>query len=67
MTLLQLKVLLIGLKFEARSGMKMTSKVNTYRLAASVLGYPVKARPAKAELIEGLERLVNERMELRGA
>ena len=65
MTLFQARIALIGLRFEARSGMKMTNKVNTYRMVADALGYPKKARPSKEELIQNLELAIaeTERME----
>jgi len=62
-TMLQLHVALIGLRFEAKTGMKMSGKVNTYRWVADVLGYPSKARPTKAELIANLEEFIS-RVEL---
>lgn len=65
MTLLQLKVALTGLKFEAKTGMKMTNKVNTYRWVATALGYPVKARPKVTVLIAELEALIGEYERLR--
>lgn len=60
MTLFQAKIALIGLRTEARSGMKMTSKVNTYRLVATALGYPAKARPNINQLIVELEAAIAE-------
>lgn len=58
MTLFQARIALIGLKFEAKTGMKMTGKVNTYRLVATALGYPKSARPSKETLIERLEQSI---------
>lgn len=58
MTLFQAKIALTGLKFQARTGMKMTSKVNTYRLVATALGYPAKARPSLEQLIRELEAAI---------
>jgi hypothetical protein len=55
MTLFQARIALIGLRAEVNSGLKMTNKVNTYRMVADALGYPRKARPTKQELIQGLE------------
>jgi len=60
MTLFQAKMLLTGLKFEAKTGMKMTSKVNTYRIAADILGYPKNSRPSKEQLIRELEAAIVE-------
>lgn len=44
MTLFQARLALIGLKFEAKTGMKMSSKVNTKKLVAEALGLPVKTK-----------------------
>jgi hypothetical protein len=60
MTLFQAKLALIGLRFEAKTGMKMTSKVNTYRMVATALGYPKNARPNKEQLIIELEAAIAE-------
>jgi len=60
MTLFQAKIALIALRFEAKSGMKMSSKVNTYRKVADVLGYPKNARPSKEQLIRELEAAIVE-------
>lgn len=60
MTLFQAKLALIGLRFEAKTGMKMTSKVNTYRMVATALGYPKNARPSKEQLITELEAAIVE-------
>lgn len=65
MTLLQLKVALIGLDLETRTGMKMTSKVNTYRIVADYFGFPKSARPRKEALVEMLRFEVAERDRLR--
>jgi hypothetical protein len=58
MTLFQARIALIGLRFEAKTGMKMTGKVNTYRMVANALGYSKKARPSKEELIQNLELVI---------
>jgi hypothetical protein len=58
-TMLQLKMALMGLKFEARTGMKMSAKVNTYRWVADVLGYPRNVKPSKQTLILELEHLIS--------
>jgi hypothetical protein len=58
-TMLQLKMALTGLRFEARTGIKMTAKVNTYRWVADVLGYPRNAKPSKQTLILELEALIS--------
>lgn len=55
MTLFQAKIALTGLKLQARTGLKMSSKVNTYRLVAAALGYSPKQRPSLQQLIEELE------------
>ena len=60
MTLFQARIALIGLRAEARTGLKMTNKVNTYRLVADALGYPKKARPSKEQLIQELEVAIAE-------
>ena len=60
MTLFQARIALIGLRAEARTGLKMTSKVNTYRMVADALGYPKKARPSKEQLIQELEVAIAE-------
>lgn len=60
MTLFQARIALIGLRFEAKTGMKMTGKVNTYRMVADALGYPKKARPSKEQLIQELEVAIAE-------
>jgi len=60
MTLFQARIALIGLRFEAKTGLKMTNKVNTYRLVANALGYPKNARPSKQELIQNLELAIAE-------
>ena len=60
MTLFQARIALIGLQFEAKTGMKMTSKVNTYRMVADALGYPKRSRPSKEELIENLQLAIAE-------
>ena len=59
-SLFQARILLIGLKFERDSGMKMTSKVNSFRLAANVLGYPKNKRPSYEVLIKGIEEGIAE-------
>jgi hypothetical protein len=60
MTLFQAKIALTGLKFELKTGMKMSSKVNTYRIVATALGYPKNARPSKEQLIRELEAAIVE-------
>lgn len=60
MTLFQAKMALIALKFEVKSGMKMSGKVNTYRMVADILGYPKNARPNKEQLINELEMAIAE-------
>ena len=58
MTLLQANVALMGLKLQARTGMKLTNKVNVYRMVATALGYPSKSRPSIPTLIEQLEQAI---------
>lgn len=63
LTLLQLKVLITGLKFEAKTGMKMTNKVNSSLIAKRFLGIPEKARTKKEVLVEQLERVLATELE----
>ena len=58
MTLLQAQVALSGLKLQARTGMKLTNKVNVYRFVADALGYPSKSRPSLDVLIQQLEQAI---------
>lgn len=58
LTLFQAKLALIGLRFEHKSGMKMTSKVNTKKLVAEALGLPVRSK--YPVLIEALEAAIKE-------
>lgn len=58
MTLLQAQVALSGLKLQARTGMKLTNKVNVYRFVADALGYPSKSRPSIPTLIQQLEQAI---------
>lgn len=58
MTLLQANVALMGLKLQAKTGMKLTSKANIYRMVADALGYPSKSRPSIPTLIEQLEQAI---------
>ena len=60
MTLLQAQVALTGLKLQAKTGMKLTNKVNVYRMVANALGYPSKSRPSLPTLIQQLEVAINE-------
>ena len=60
LTLLQLKVLITGLKFEAKTGMRMSGKVNSYAIAKSFLGLPKNSRPKKDELIEALQQVLTD-------
>ena len=65
-SLLQAKILLSGLKFEAKTGMKMSRHVNSKQIAASALGlsprskYPVliaalEESIAHTEKVNGIE------------
>lgn len=58
LTLFQAKFLLIGLKFEAKTGMKMSGKVNSKQIAASALGLP--SRSKYPVLIEALKLSIHE-------
>lgn len=58
MTLLQAQVALSGLKLQAKTGMKLTNKVNVYRMVANSLGYPRNSRPSIATLITQLEQAI---------
>lgn len=60
MTLFQAKLALIALRLEAKSGIKMCSpsKVNTYRLTATALGYPKNSRPSIHTLVTQLEEAI---------
>jgi hypothetical protein len=60
MTLLQAQVALSGLKLQAKTGMKLTNKVNIYRMVANALGYPSNSRPSIPTLIEQLEQAIND-------
>jgi hypothetical protein len=60
MTLLQATVALSGLKLQAKTGMKLTNKVNIYRMVANALGYPSKSRPSLQELIANLELAIED-------
>lgn len=60
LTLLQLRVLITGLKFEAKTGMKMSGKVNSALIAKRFLGHPDKARIKKDVLVEELERVLTD-------
>jgi len=60
MTLLQAQLALSGLKLQARTGMKLTNKVNVYRMVANTLGYPSKSRPSLQELIANLELAIED-------
>lgn len=57
LNLFQAKMLLIGLKFEGKTGMKMTSKVNSKKLAADLLGLPVRSK--YPVLIEGMKEAIH--------
>lgn len=58
MTLLQANVALMGLKLQAKTGMKLTNKANIYRMVADTLGYPSKSRPSIPTLIQQLEQAI---------
>ena len=60
MNLLQATVALSGLKLQAKTGMKLTNKVNVYRMVANALGYPSKSRPSLQELIANLELAIED-------
>jgi hypothetical protein len=66
MNLLQARLALIALRFEAKTGMLMTAKnkVNTYRVVATALGYGPKSKPKIADLISGLEASIKHTEEL---
>lgn len=56
LTLFQAKMLVIGLKFELKSGLKMSGKVNSKRIAAQALGLPTRTKTEV--LIESLENVI---------
>jgi hypothetical protein len=56
LNLLQARLLVTGLKFEAKTGMKMSGKVNSKRIAAQALGLPT--RSTYEVLISGLEEAI---------
>ena len=58
MTLLQANVALMGLKLQAKTGMKLTNKANIYRMVANALGYPSNSRPSLPTLIQQLEQAI---------
>lgn len=58
LTILQLRVLITGLKFEAKTGMKMTNRVNSSLIAKRFLGIPDKSRVKKEDLVKQLEQVL---------
>ena len=54
--LLQIKTCIIGLKFEAKTGMK-TSVPSARDCAKRILGYTAKQRPSYDKLIESMTKL----------
>jgi hypothetical protein len=66
MNLFQARLALIALRFELKTGMLMTArnKVNTYRVVATALGYPSKAKPSKETLIAELEASIKNTEEI---
>ena len=60
MTLLQANVALMGLKLQAKTGMKLTNKANIYRMVANALGYPSNSRPSLPTLIQQLEQAIED-------
>ena len=54
--LLQIKTCIIGLKFEAKTGMK-TSVPSARDCAKRILGYTSKQRPSYDKLIESMTKL----------
>jgi hypothetical protein len=54
--LLQIKACIIGLKFEAKTGMK-TSRPSAKDCAKRILGYTAKQRPTYDKLIEQMTKL----------
>jgi hypothetical protein len=60
LSVFQLRILITGLKFEAKTGMKMSSKVNSSLIAKSFLGLPLNSRPKKEHLIAALEQVLAE-------
>ena len=54
--LLQIKTCVIGLKFEAKTGMK-TSRPSAKDCAKRILGYTTKQRPTYDKLIEQMTKL----------
>lgn len=56
LSLFQARIALLGLRFEHKTGMKMTSKVNTKKLVAGALG--MSSRTKYPELIEALEAAI---------
>ena len=59
LTMFQLKLLILGLRFEAKTGMLMTSptKVNSAKMAKEFLGIPIKKRIPKADLADMLQKV----------
>jgi hypothetical protein len=44
LSLMQARMLVIGLEFEKKTGMKMSGKVNSKRIAAEALGLPTRTK-----------------------
>ena len=58
-SLLQLKTCIIGLKFEKKTGMKM-SRFSARDCAKDILGYSTNERPSFDKLITSMEALLAE-------
>lgn len=59
-TMIQLKTALIGLKFEAKTGMKVSRYISAYAWVKNLFNYPPKSRPNKQMLIQQLESLIDD-------
>lgn len=59
-TMIQLHTALIGLRFEARTGMKVSRHVSAYQWTKNLFGYPPKSRPNKEMLVRALEGLISD-------
>jgi hypothetical protein len=62
LSMLQLRLLIIGLRFEKKTGMLMTSpsKANSAKIAKAFLGLPVNKKIDKGVLADMLEQAKNE-------
>ena len=59
-SIFQLKTCLMGLRFEKKSGMRVSHAISAREFAKKVLGYSSKQRPSFDELIAKMETLLSE-------